>query len=142
MLKSCEDFTSRVSVVKRLVFASAVLPLDCPYYWDIVYSFACTSDCDSAEQLSSLTPEKAITFIENLKYLEPETFDSESDLKQELHAFIGHKKQPLGIILLSPNNTCRICKSELIVKVDRPSRVKHFWYCQQYSLPEGVQEFS
>ena len=119
MLKSCEDFTSRVSVVK----ASAVLPPDCPNYWDIIGSFACISDCDSAKQLSSLTPEKAKTFIENFKYLEPETFNSESDLQQELHAFIGHKKQPLGIILLSPNNTCRICKSKLLVKVDRPSRV-------------------
>ena len=96
-----------------------MLPLDCPHYWDIVSSFASKSEVDSV----TLTPAKAKAFVENLKYLEPETFISENDLEKELHAFIGHKKQPLGIILLSPNNNCKICKSSLIVKADRPSRV-------------------
>ena len=123
MLRSSEEFTDRISVVKRLVFASAVLPPDCPHYWDIVSSFASKSESDSTTQVSSLTSEKAKAFIENLKYVEPETFNSDSNLQQELHAFIGHKKQPLGIILLSPNNTCRICKSKLLVKADRSSRV-------------------
>ena len=118
MLKSCEEFTSRVSVLKRLVFTSSVLPLDCPHYWDIVSSFASKSEVECV----TLTPAKAKAFVENLKYLEPETFICEYDLEKELHAFIGHKKQPLGIIL-SPNNTCKICKSSLLVKVDRPSRV-------------------
>ena len=95
---SCEEFTNRIS---RLVFASAVLPPDCPHYWDIVSSFASRSESDSTTQVSSLTLEKAKAFIENLKYVEPETFNSDSNLQQELHAFIGHKKQPLGIILLS-----------------------------------------
>ena len=115
MLKSCEEFTSKVSVLKRLVFSSSVLPLDCPHYWDIVSSFASKSEIDCV----TLTPAKAKAFIENLKYLEPETFTCEYDLEKELHAFIGHKKQPLGIILLSPNNTCKICKSSLLVKMDR-----------------------
>lgn len=73
MLKSCEEFTSRLSVVKRLVFASAVLPSDCLHYWDIVSSFASKAESDSATQVLS---EKAKAFIENLKYLERETFKS------------------------------------------------------------------
>ena len=119
------------------MFASAVLPPDCPHYWDIVSAFAGKSECDSVTQLSSfLTPEKAKAFIENLKYLEPETFSSDSDLQRELHAFIGHKKQALGIILLSPNNTCRICKSKLLVKADRSSRVTI--YSDTFGTVEGT----
>ena len=145
MLRSSEEFTDRISVVKRLVFASAVLPPDCPHYWDIVSSFISKSESDSTTQVSSLTSEKAKAFIENLKYVEPETFNSDSNLpQQELHAFIGHKKQPLGIILLSPNNTCRICKSKLLVKADRYSRVTTysdtFGTIESTHYPQGVQE--
>ena len=74
MLKSYEEFTNRVSVVKRLVFASAVLPPDCPHYWNILTSFTSKSEANSATQVSSLTSEKAKAFIENLKYVEPEIF--------------------------------------------------------------------
>ena len=123
MLKSSEELTSKVSVVRRLVFASAVLPVDCPHYWDIVSSFASKADFSSATQNQSLTSEKAKTFIENLKYLEPETFTCESDLYKELHSFLGHKREPLGIVLVSPNNKCRLCGSTLLVKADRPSKV-------------------
>ena len=56
MLKSSEEFTDRISVVKRLVIASAVLPLDCSHYWDIVSSFASKS---GYTQVSSLTSQKA-----------------------------------------------------------------------------------
>ena len=40
MPKASEDITNKVSVVRRLVFAFAVLPPDCPHHRDIVSSFA------------------------------------------------------------------------------------------------------
>ena len=55
MLKISEEFTDKLSVVRRLVFASAVLPCDTPHLWDIVSSFACSSECTSTSGSNSST---------------------------------------------------------------------------------------
>ena len=41
----------------------------------------------------------------------------------ELQSFVGHKGQPLGIVLVSTNQKCLLCGSGLLVKADRPSKV-------------------
>ena len=58
MLKASTDITKKVSVINRLVFASSVLPSDCPKFWEIVCCFA-TKNEDTKTQ-ASLTPEKTI----------------------------------------------------------------------------------
>lgn len=118
MFKICEDFTDKICVVRRLVFASAVLPSDCPHYWDIVSSFA-TVGCST----TSVLPEQAKVFIENLTYIEPNSFADDHHLALELQSFVGHKGQPLGIVLLSTNQKCLLCGSGLLIKADRPSKV-------------------
>lgn len=117
MLKNCLDFTSQVTVVKRLILASTLLPTEIPKFWNVVSSFA----TKSVE--SNLTPEKAKTFIENLHYVEPSAFCLDHHLVKELQSTIVEGNQMLGIILLSPNATCISCGSSLLVRADRPSRV-------------------
>ena len=121
MLKCCGDFTERIEVVRRLTFASAVLPPDLPNYWNTVSSFA--SAVKRSQDSVSVTPDQAKVFIENLKYLEPDALSNDYRLSVELQLFTGPKGQPLGIVLVSNNQTCLMCGSGLLIKADRPSKV-------------------
>ena len=119
MIKNCLDFTNKISVVRRLIYASSVLPAETPNLWDIVCSFG----KGSAETATDLTPTKAKIFIENLRYIEPEAVVADENLTKEIRSVAGIDKVPLGVILLSPNTVCLQCGSSLLVKADRPSTI-------------------
>lgn len=97
MMKSCQDFTDQVAVVRRLIYASVILPPETPKLWNLVTSFA------TRAMQTNLTPNKAKTYIENLRYIEPDAFCLDQHLSKELRSFVGDNKTALGIILLSPN---------------------------------------
>ena len=80
MLNASTEITSKVSVINRL----SVIPSDCPKFLEIVSCFAIQKK-DTKTQ-ASLTPEKAKTFIQNLKFLEPTTFTSHEQLAIELQS--------------------------------------------------------
>ena len=101
MLKCCGALTDKVEVVRGLVFASAVLPSDLPI--GTVSSFA---SAIKNTQGVSITSKQAKVFIENLKYLEPDSFSNDQQLSAELQSFAGHKGQPLGIVLVSNKHAC------------------------------------
>ena len=105
-------------VVRRLNFAASTLPRETPKLWDIVTSFAARD-----QPGYDLTPEKAKTFFENMEYMEPDVLHPDVQLLRELHSFMGPLGVSLGIILISPRQTCKLCGSSLMVKADRPSRV-------------------
>ena len=42
--KISENFTDKLSVVRRLICAYTVLPQDTPQFWEIVSSFASSSE--------------------------------------------------------------------------------------------------
>ena len=135
MLKASTDITSKVSVINRLVFASSVLPSDCPKFWEIVSCFA-TNNEDTKIQ-SSLTPEKAKTFIQNLQFLEPAAFTSHQQLALELQSFAGPSlTKALGVVLISPRSNCKVCNSSLLVKADRPSKI--VLYTDQFGTIQGT----
>ena len=137
MLKISGCFTDKLSIVRRLVFASAVLPQDTPQFWEIVSSFANSSEGGSSSSTTTkLTPQGAKTYIENLQYLDPDSLKSDQDLTAELQSFIGHKGIALGLVLVSPKQTCRLCGSALLVKADRPSRVTV--YSDSFGTVEGT----
>ena len=67
MLKISGSFTDKLSIVRRLVLASAVLPQDTPQFWEIVSSFTNSSEGGSSSSTTTkLTPQGAKTYIENL----------------------------------------------------------------------------
>lgn len=118
MLSHCKAFTDRVSVVRRLAFASATLPKETPHYWDVVSRFA-TKVGKNAE----VTPQEAKTFIENVRFLDCDTLTSDQELCTELLHEVGSNGNPLGIVLLSPKQSCNLCSAPLIIKADRPSKI-------------------
>ena len=135
MLKASTEITSKVSVINRLVFASSVIPSDCPKFWEIVSCFA-TQKEDTKTQ-ASLTPEKAKTFIQNLEFLEPTAFTSHQQLAIELQSFAEPLlKKPLGVVLISSKSECKVCSSGLLVKADRPSKV--VLYTDQFGTTQGT----
>lgn len=84
----------------------------------------------------SVTSEQTKVFIENLKYLEPDSFSNDQQLSAELQSFAGHKGQPLGIVLVSNKQTCLLCGSGLLIKADRPSKVTI--YTDQFGTTDGT----
>ena len=135
MLKSAEDLTNKLYVIRRLVFASAVLPPDCPHYWDIVSSFACSTASTSKEE-NHLTSAKAKTFVQNLQFVEPDSFVFDQQLAVELQSVTDPLGKSLGVVLISENNKCILCGSGLLVKADRPGRVTI--YTDQFGTVEGT----
>ena len=119
MIKSCQDFTKKITVVRRLIFAATALPSETPGYWEIVSSFATKLESGA----SDLTPMQAKLFFENLTYIEPEAIIPDQDLIKKLQAVVGPKTCRIGLVLISPNQTCLQCGSSLLVKADRPSIV-------------------
>ena len=140
MLKISENFTDKLSVMRRLICAYAILPQDTPQFWEIVSSFASSSEGGGSSSgtttATRLTLQGAKTFIENLEYLEPDTLKSDQDLIRELQSFVGHKGIALGVVLVSLKNKCRLCGSGLLVKADRPSRITV--YSDSFGTVEGT----
>ena len=76
MLSHCKGLTDRVSVVRRLVFASATLPKETPHYWDVVSHFASNT--------GQVKPQAAKTFIENVQFFDSDALSSDQKLRTEL----------------------------------------------------------
>lgn len=115
MLSHCKGLTDRVSVVRRLVFASATLPKETPHYWDVVSHFASNT--------GQVTPQKAKTFIENVQFFDSDALSSDQKLRTDLLHEVGSNGIPLGLVLVSPKQSCQLCSAPLVLKADRPSKV-------------------
>ena len=50
-----------------------------------------------------------------------EVDQTDQSLLQQMHQLEGFQGHPLGIVLLSANNTCRLCGGGLLVLANRPS---------------------
>ena len=114
MLQEASALCSDVSVLRRLSFAAASLPGDTPNYWELVSSFGFSSCLPPST-------DKVKILIENLKYLDEKSFDTDSQFLRELTLQEGFQGRPLGIVLISANSKCRLCGGNLLVRADRPS---------------------
>ena len=112
MWQEIDSVVPEVIVLRRLLFATAHLSKECPKYWNIVTKFSFGS-CDNLEDVKVL--------VENLEFLDSKAFETDQRLLKVLHSAEGYHKQPLGIVLISSNTTCRLCGGKLLVRVDRPS---------------------
>ena len=59
--------------------------------------------------------------LDNLEILDDKAFRTGKELLRELCSTEGYHGQPLGIVLISSNSTCRSCGGTLLVRADRPS---------------------
>ncbi len=107
-----------VSVLRRMLFATAFLPRELPHYWEIIASFSCRGSS------TSLAADRVKLLMDNLQYVNDQAFTTDAKLTKELLCADGHSSvKPLGIVLVSDKQACRLCGGELLVRCDRPSRV-------------------
>ena len=120
MLGSLSTVIKDASTLRRMVFAAAYLPPNTPNFWGIVVEFA-TSGMTTR---SAVTPEQARVLMENLKILDKQAFSTDQQLTQELSQMpMPPTNKPLGLILLSPRESCTLCGSKLLVRADKASSV-------------------
>lgn len=112
MLGTISKYIKDVSVLRRLLFAVSFLPTELPDFWNVVMQFA------TAGSVNSLSKDQVKTLIENLHELNEEAFITDDYLKEELVNLMLPDK-PLGVVLISTNNSCLQCKSKLILRKDR-----------------------
>lgn len=118
MLGAISKYISDVSVLRRLLFAVAYLPSDLPDLWGVAVEFATRTKAKS-----TITAAQARVFVENLQELDRVAFSTDRKLLQELLTFNVPNKKPLGLILISSNDHCIKCGSNLQLRKDRPSSV-------------------
>ena len=111
-----------LGVVRRALFASVYLPKACPNYWSVVTQFA-TMNSQLGKDLNSTTVK---TMIENLQLLNATAFSTDKQLMEEIHALHCFRNEPLGIVLVSPNEQCALCSGKLLIRSDRPSHLTVF----------------
>ena len=71
--------------------------------------------------MSSITPEQAKMFSENIQFLNATAFDTDKVLFNEILQMETAAAKPLGVPLISANNTCLLCDSKLLLRKDRPA---------------------
>ena len=107
-----------VSVLRRMLFATANLPQDLPGYWEVIAKFACDGSSTSIDAAT------VKLLMENLQVLNDQAFSTDLKLTKELlNADSKSSVQPLGIVLLSDKSSCRLCGGTLLLRRDRPSKV-------------------
>lgn len=117
MLQEASAICSDVSVLRRLSFAAVTLHRDTPRYWELVASFGFLKSSGCVIPSS----EKIKVLLENVKCLDEDAFDTDSNLLKELIQHEGFQGKSLGIVLISGNHKCKLCGGSLLVRADRPS---------------------
>ena len=115
MLQEATCFASSPSVLKRLMFAANKVLLDTPRYWELVMKFGFHSSATTS------CLEKVKIYIENVKYLDKDSLNDDNILMKELLEHEGFQGHPLGVILISSNDICKLCGGKLLIRKDRPS---------------------
>ena len=119
MLGVLAKYMKDVSVVRRLLFAVVFLSSELPEYWGVVLEFATRGEISK----SSITPEQIKAITENLQVFNATAFVTDHQLQKELVFLQIPRKKPLGVILISPENNCLVCGSELKLRKDRSSSI-------------------
>lgn len=107
-----------VSVLRRMLFATANLPQELPQYWEVIARFSCL------ESSTSITAAEVKLLMENLQVLNHQAFSADTQLTRELINLDSKSPvEPLGVVLISKATTCRLCGGKLLLRADRPSKV-------------------
>ena len=121
MLRAVPEYVKDVSVLRRLLFAVAHLPDDVPNRWDVAAEFAFKSHTKRGNPPRLVASTKL--FIENIQELDAAAFLTDKELLLELMDIQDSNSRPMGIILISKNDTCANCGSNLQLRKNRPAKV-------------------
>lgn len=114
LYKSVRD----ASVIRRLQFAANFYPRSMPKYWENVASFSIKTRGETNE----LNPEQARQIVENLEVIDKEALTTDDELLKEITT-AEDVSESTGIVLISGNESCQYCGSQLHIRADRASRV-------------------
>ena len=118
MLEFIAKYIKDTSVLRRMLFAVAFLSPHLPEFWSLVVQFAMDGKGES-----SITPEQAKTLSENIQLLNSSAFATDEVLFKQVLQLELPSARPLGIPLISNNNICIVCDSNLLLRKDRPAWV-------------------
>ena len=119
MLSMCGKHIKDPSVVRKLTFAASFYLPSLPNYWQTVHKF-----CIATKDRSDLRVQDVQVLVENMTFLDKQAFNSNQLLMSEiLQVSRQGSDVPLGIVLISPKETCHQCGSRLYLRSDRPSTV-------------------
>ena len=106
-----------VSVLRRMLFGATFLPEDLPNFWEVIVEFG-----TQGRHTEGINVKETKLLFQNMKDLDCTAFATDQELFSELVSLkIG--KKPLGIVLISCNDTCLDCNSKLLLRKDRPAQV-------------------
>lgn len=139
MFQEVDRTVPDLSVLRRLLFASAHINKEMPLYWEEVVGFA----YDGIDKKPRIEEVKVL--LENINCLEQRAFHTDAELIAELHTQRSSQNHPLGVVLISSNKICRLCGGNLLIRSDRPSTLTLYTenmgtvlathyrkYCQNY----------
>lgn len=110
---------SDVSVLRRLLFATSVVPHDTPDYWNIITKFAINKSSEDAV----LLPEQARLAVENIAFVDKEALLTDEELFRELAMMPFKGRESVGVVLISNKQFCVKCGGNLLLRKDRPSQI-------------------
>ena len=106
-----------ISALRRMLFAATYLSDDLPNYWQMLVEFG-TLKKDS----ESIKIDDTKILFQNMKELDNYAFAKDEELFSEFMYLEGNKG-PLGVVLISSNDTCGNCRSKLLLRKDRLARI-------------------
>ena len=112
MLLTLAKYISKFSICRRLLYICQHLPLGLPKYWEHVSKFV---NLNSTNE-ESITGEGCQLCFDNMTSLDCAVLQSEDAMFKELCDYTNSNNLPLGYVLISRNNKCRVCGHQLRVK--------------------------
>ena len=140
MWQEVEATVPDITVLRKLLFASVYIPKATPQYLEEVVAFAFNGriekpNCDQIRVL-----------LENIQELDEKAFSTNRELTSDLRSHPSVQSGvPLGVILISENDTCKSCGGKLLLRSDCPGSMTIYTdtmgtipathyrkYCQNY----------
>ena len=117
MFRILSEHLKDVSVLRRLLFAATHLPREVPNHLGVAVEFA---TCGKVER-NCITEDLARVIVENIECFDSTAFATDDHLLKQLIAFKPSNSRPLGIVLISPEESCTLCGEKLSLRKDRPA---------------------
>ena len=116
MLSEASKYIKDTSVLRRLLFAASLLPVDTPKLWEIVVKFA-------APSTTTLLPEQAKLIVDNITFTDEHVLTPDEVLFRELVFMPFERREHIGVVLISEKTNCVACGGRLLLRSDRPSNI-------------------
>ncbi len=112
MFRMLAEHLKDVSVLRRLLFASAHLPLEVPSRLGVAVEFATFGKVER----NNITEDQARVIVENIDCFDSTALATDDKLLKQLITFKPSRSKPLGIVLISPNESCTLWRKAVVAQ--------------------------